>query len=109
MAEKNPIERLKERWGVTSGWHVAVILAVFACTGFSILYLKKLLLPLLGIGDDSSTTARILASVFVILPLYQVVLLIYGFIFGQFRFFWEFEKKMFRRIAAPFRRKTVEK
>lgn len=109
MAEKNWVERLKERWGLTSGWQVAVVLVVFACTGFSILYLKKLLLPLLGIGDDSSTTVRLLASVFVILPLYQVVLLMYGFIFGQFRFFWEFEKKMFRRMAAPFRRKTIEK
>lgn len=25
-------------------------------------------------------------------------LLFYGFIFGQFRFFWEFEKKFFNRI-----------
>lgn len=33
-----------------------------------------------------------------ILPVYQVVLLMYGALFGQFRFFWEFEKRMVRRM-----------
>jgi hypothetical protein len=33
-----------------------------------------------------------------ILPVYNVFLLFYGFVFGQFKFFWEFEKKFFKRI-----------
>lgn len=109
MAEKNWVERLKDRWGLTSKRQVAIILIVFACTGFSILYLKKLILPLLGITNESAVSVRILVSIFIILPLYQLVLLIYGFIFGQFRFFWEFEKKMFLRMIAPFRKKTADR
>ena len=33
-----------------------------------------------------------------ILPIYNVILLGYGFLFGQFNFFWEFEKRFFNRI-----------
>jgi hypothetical protein len=35
-----------------------------------------------------------------ILPVYNVILLIYGAIFGQLRFFWEFEKRFFMRIVG---------
>jgi hypothetical protein len=37
-----------------------------------------------------------------VLPLYQIILLMYGFIFGQFNFFWEKEKQIFRRIGSLF-------
>lgn len=37
-----------------------------------------------------------------ILPVYQVFLLAYGFIFGQFAFFLEFEKKFLRRVKSWF-------
>jgi hypothetical protein len=40
-----------------------------------------------------------------VLPLYQIFLLIYGFIFGQFKFFWEKEKLIFRRIVGIFKSK----
>jgi hypothetical protein len=33
-----------------------------------------------------------------ILPLYNVVLLVYGALFGQFTFFWAFEKRFLNRI-----------
>jgi len=48
---------------------------------------------------DIPTWIKILYWV-LILPIYNVVLLIYGFLFGQFKFFWEFEKRMFRRMTG---------
>ncbi|MCS7019389.1 MAG: prolipoprotein diacylglyceryl transferase [Cytophagales bacterium] len=101
MAE-NWIQRLKKRWGLKSTWQVVVVLLVFACTGFSVLYLKKWLLLLLGIHEHSSFLIRLLIFCFIVIPLYQVVLLFYGFLFGQFYFFWEFEKKIFRKMATLF-------
>jgi len=44
-----------------------------------------------------------LAMVF---PTYQAFLLIYGFIFGQFKFFWAKEKKMALAIARIFKKKN---
>jgi len=33
-----------------------------------------------------------------ILPVYNLFLLIYGALFGQFKFFWAFEKRFFGRL-----------
>ncbi len=92
------LTKLQTRWGVNSIWQVLVILLVFALTGFSILYLKKIVLGLLGATPETAWYYRWSITIFVILPLYQVVLLFYGTLLGQFRFFWEFEKRMFGRM-----------
>ena len=92
------IEKLKDRWEVRSAWQVIVILIVFACTGFSVLYLKQPLYNLAGITPETSAWIRVPFYLLTILPAYQILLLGYGFIFGQFRFFWNFEKKMLSRI-----------
>lgn len=102
------IEKLKHRWNVRNGWDVLIILLVFACTGFSVLYTKRWLSGLLGITAESPGWLRWGFSILVILPLYQVILLIWGWIWGKFIFFWEFEKRMFGRIASLFRSRKSE-
>lgn len=93
------IQKLKDRWKLKSAGQVVVVLIVFACTGFTILFLKKPLLTWLA-GDQGNTTlASVLYYIF-ILPLYNVVLLGYGFLFGQFQFFWEFEKRFVERFFS---------
>ena len=95
----NWIEKLKQRWNVRSGWQVLVILLVFACTGFTVMYTKRWMVKWLGI---EATLAVWCFNILVILPLYQIVLLIYGWLFGQYQFFFQFEKKMFQRIRGLF-------
>jgi hypothetical protein len=34
----------------------------------------------------------------IIFPIYQILLVLIGSIFGQFRFFWKFEKKILKRM-----------
>jgi Na+-driven multidrug efflux pump len=100
MASPVWIEKLRARWKVNSIWQVIIILIVFACTGFTILFLKKPVLHFL-LPDQGDDTERLTASILyyiLIIPIYNVVLLGYGFVFGQFKFFWEFEKRMFSRI-----------
>jgi Na+-driven multidrug efflux pump len=93
----NWVEKLKNRWKLESAWQVAVVLVVFACTGFTILFIKKPLLNWLAGEQGDTTLASVLYYLF-ILPLYNVVLLGYGFIFGQFNFFWNFEKRFMERF-----------
>ncbi|MFN4147264.1 MAG: DUF6787 family protein [Runella sp.] len=97
------ISKLKNRWGLTSTWQLLVILVVFACTGFTVMYTKRGLVKWLEI---ESTGVSWLFNLLIILPLYQLILLIYGAIFGQFHFFWNFEKKMFNRLMNIFSRKS---
>ncbi|MBD0403667.1 DUF6787 family protein [Flammeovirga sp. EKP202] len=95
------IDTLKKRWNVKSGWQVGVILLVFALTGTTFMYtVKPYVYPLFGITSETSTWIRVLAFFFIGLPCYQVLLLIWGTLLGQFKFFWEFEKRMFRRMIG---------
>lgn len=97
MEQNSWMDRLKQRWKLDSAFQVVIVLIVFACTGFTVLFIKKPILTFLAGPAGNSTTAAILYYIF-ILPLYNVILLAYGFIFGQFTFFWEFEKRMFGRM-----------
>ena len=37
--------------------------------------------------------------ILIIFPLYQILLIIVGTIFGEFKYFWEMEKKILRRFG----------
>lgn len=102
--KKSWSDRLKSRWQLKSGWQVLLVLLTFSCTGFSVLFLKKPLYDLVGITEATPLWIRAGFYSLTILPAYQVLLLAWGFIFGQFRFFWDFEKKLFNRIIGLFRR-----
>jgi hypothetical protein len=96
------VKKLQLRWGAGGAFQVLVILLVFACTGLTVVYCMKPALRLI-FGDVIPVWARI-AYLILILPVYNLVLLMYGFLFGQFRFFWEFEKKFFNRMVSAFKR-----
>lgn len=97
----NWIEKLKHRWNFSSAWQVLVVLIVFACTGFTVLFIKPYVLAFFGGAHEKTTQVTILYYLF-IFPIYNILLLGYGFVFGQFRFFWNFEKRMFRKIFSLF-------
>jgi hypothetical protein len=93
----------KERWKIKSNWQVFVIIVVFAITGSSAAYLSKPILSLFGIvkGNVSNWLYYPL-YILLIFPVYQVLLVSFGFIFGQFTFFWAFEKKMLKSMGLGF-------
>ena len=103
MAEKEMtkgagwMHRLGAHWEVSAG-RAVVILVVFACTGFTVMFLKR---PVVAFFTEEEGGTPLLFSIlyyFLILPFYNVVLLVYGALLGQFRFFWAFEKRFFNRI-----------
>jgi hypothetical protein len=92
----------KQRWGIESNFQLTIILIVFALTGSSSAWLSKPFCLLLGITKEAMgfwfTPIRLL----LIFPIYQVLLVAIGFLFGQFKFFWAFEKKMLRSMKLGF-------
>jgi len=98
------LSKLEKRWQVTTVQAI-IILIVFACTGFTVLFLKQPLLSFFGPREERTIWLSILYYIF-IFPLYNVILLFYGFIFGQFTFFWNFERRFFRRIFGRGRSKA---
>ncbi len=96
--KSNWIEKLKTRWQVNSAWQVIVILIVFALTGFTVMYGKRWFFGIIGFDETTPWYTKTILWIVLILPVYQVVLLFYGAIFGQFSFFWNFVKRTFGRI-----------
>jgi len=88
--------RMKERWGVKRDIEFLIILIVFALTGSTSLKVTEYLKGLAGLDEGIAWYWDVCIWVFGVFPIYQVLLLLFGFIFGQFHFFWEQEKKIFR-------------
>lgn len=94
------MKKLKERWGIDSNFQLVVILVVFAITGSTATKLASPVTDFLGM-DPVSTSGWIYwpVRIFLIFPIYQVLLVFFGWLFGQFAFFWNFEKKMLNRMG----------
>ena len=103
------LEKLKHRWNIKSNFQVIIILIVFTVTGSTTVYLKKLVFDLINITPETHLLIKIPLYILVILIVYNLLLLIVGFVFGQFRFFWEFEKKFFSRLLFRKKQISVEK
>jgi hypothetical protein len=91
------MEKLRDRWKVKNTFQVVIILIVFACTGTTVALLARPLLQAVFSPAEVPAWAQVLYYV-LILPIYNLFLLFYGLLFGQFRFFWDFEKRFFARL-----------
>ena len=97
------IKTLKKILKVENYFQLTMIMIVFAVTGSSTLFLSDYLLIIFNITKVSMNiyiywTLRVI----VIFPVYQILLIIIGTIFGQFDYFWRFEKKFLKKIGIKF-------
>ncbi len=91
---------LEKRWKLQYRWEMIRVFIVFAVTGSSSLYVGRPIIRLLGITKENLNPI-LYWILFIIIGLifYQILLVTFGWLFGQFKFFWEFEKKMLRRFG----------
>lgn len=76
------------------------------------LYIKRIIYDLIGFGVHTPLWGKALVWPFIVFPIYQLLFLGYGFVFGQFDFVWNFEKKSFERIKSlfsPSKRESVQR
>jgi hypothetical protein len=97
------MNKLKERWGIESNWAIVAILLVFAINGSFASWVAKPVTNFLGLSPETINPflywpLRIL----LIFPIYQLTLPLVGWLFGQFKFFWAFEKKFLNRLGLGF-------
>lgn len=93
-------KKLEKKWILDYKWEMIRVFIVFAITGSSSLFIGKPIIKLLGITKEN-LNAILYWFLFIIIGLifYQILLLAFGWLFGQFKFFWEFEKKMLKRFG----------
>jgi hypothetical protein len=93
-------KKLENRWVVDYKWELIRIFIVFAITGTSSLFVGRPIIKLMGITKENLNIVLYWVLYIIIgLIFYQILLVFTGWLFGQFKFFWEFEKKMLRRFG----------
>lgn len=98
------IERMKSKWDIQSDWDFWMIMLTFSLAGMSILSIRNVIFPLVGITHATPFWIKALVYIPLCPPIYQLGLLFFGFLLGQFPFFWEKEKRLIRFIL---RRKSA--
>jgi len=96
-------KKLEHKWIVDYKWEMIRIFIVFAITGSSSVIVGRPIIKLLGITlENLNPFLYWFLFIFVSLVFYQILLVVYGWLLGQFKFFWEFEKKMLGRFGLGF-------
>ncbi len=96
-------KKLENRWKVEHDWEMIAIFIVFAITGSVSAKLAAPLTELIGL-EKATVSGWIYwpVRILLIFPIYQVLLVCFGWLFGQFKFFWSFEKKMLKHMGLGF-------
>jgi len=92
-------ERLKEKWKV-DGTQLFLILCTFAVTGTLTAWISRSITGWLGFGPETFWLWKLLVRLFVLVFGYQAIILVVSFFFGQFPFFWNYEKKILRWMTG---------
>ena len=92
------INKIKIKWGIKSNLQLLIIFLVFGITGSASVWVSKPILGFVGL-EQSAVSALVYwpVRIIIIFPVYQILLLIIGSIFGQSKFFKNFIKKMFQK------------
>jgi len=94
------IQKMESKWIVNERWELIRIFIIFAITGSSSVFVGRPIIKLIGISSENFGPILYgIVFVFVSLIFYQILLVFWGFVLGQFKFFWDFEKKMLRRFG----------
>lgn len=100
------LKKLEKRWIVQERWQIIRIFIIFAITGTSSLYVTNPILDLIGLSKENFNSNGFqlifyyILKFIAILPFYQILLLIFGWIFGEYKFFLSFVKKMLNRFKS---------
>ncbi|MEM0999664.1 MAG: DUF6787 family protein [Bacteroidota bacterium] len=87
-------------WRQNKTLHVVLVLTVFTCTGFTVAWLGRQIVEALGF--ERFSLEYWLMWIFAMLPIYNVIILGYAFIFGKYTFFRNKQKKTWKRMKGWF-------
>ena len=93
------IQILINKFNAKSKTHLFVIFLVFGLSGSFSLLISSPILSALDLKNVlNNYPLYILFRVLIIIPIYQLILILIAILFGEFDYFWKFEKKFLRRL-----------
>jgi ABC-type phosphate/phosphonate transport system permease subunit len=100
-------KKLSKKWNVNYRWELIAIFLVFAITGSTSAKISGPVIEFLNVRNFVPNSILYwIIRILIIFPIYQILLVMVGWVFGQFKFFWAFEKKMLSRMGF---KKFIEK
>lgn len=94
------VDKIKRKWGLKSDWQFIKINLVFSLAGMFVVFVRKPIFHALHITHATPIWIKILLYVPIFFPTYQINLLILGYLFGEFEFFLDKEKRLWGFILG---------
>ena len=93
------ILNLIQKFNAKSKFHLFIIFLVFGLSGSFSLWISSPIMSALDLNNIlNNYPLYIFIRVIIIIPIYQLILIFFALIFGEFEYFWSFEKKFLKRI-----------
>ena len=92
------IEKLINLFKVKSLKQLIIVFLVFSITGSLSVVLGEPIINFFFEDGFENNLYFWIVRIIIIFPLYQILLIIVGTVFGEFRYFWKIEKKILMRL-----------
>ena len=93
------LQKIIDKFHAKSFKHLIIIFLVFALSGSASLLMSSSILTAINLKElINFYPLYLLVRIILLIPIYQLLLIIIATVFGEFRYFWNFEKKFFKRL-----------
>ena len=93
------LNKLVKKFNAKSKKHLLFIFIIFALSGSGSLFISSPVLSAVNLENlITYYPLYVLVRIIIIVPIYQIILIIIATIFGEFNYFWKFEKKFLQRL-----------
>ena len=80
-------------------YQLVIVFLVFAISGSLSVYVSEPFLNFLNYKQYvSNKIFQVFLRILIIFPIYQIILLAIGTLFGEFKYFWNFEKRFWKKF-----------
>ncbi len=95
------VKSVKKKYNITTTKDFILIVCVFSSAGMAVALSRRPIFAYLGL-NHAKIWVQIIFIFLLIVPLYQLLTLIFGFMVGKFSFFWERQKVLGRFLKRAF-------
>ena len=93
------LEKIIKKFNAKSLNHLIIIFIIFALSGSGSVFLSSPILSLINLKDlINFYPLYLLLRVIILIPIYQILLITIATLFGEFSYFWNFEKKFLKKL-----------
>jgi manganese efflux pump family protein len=93
------LNNLVKRFNAKSNKHLLIIFIIFSLSGSGSLFISAPIISAINLEIlITYYPLYLLVRILIIIPIYQIILIIIATLFGEFNYFWKFEKKILQRL-----------